>query len=508
MAQSARSRAAFISILTILIALHLVLIATTRLFPFIDLPNHLAAATIHRHLNEPGTNFAAYYLPDLFPKPNVFHALFCSIPLFPSVESANRAFLALYAVLLPLSLLLVIARLGGNRWFSLLSFPLLYNYNLSWGFVGFAFSIPIVFFFLYLLIEHLRDGSIWYRYVASILMVFLFFVHALAAIFASVLLLACIFLAGRRSFSWAAQRCAMILPVLTMLIAWWKVEASHYGGQGTARFLGTYYRQEYFTTFVDRRSIFFLDNNHLFEGSNGYLIGLAFSLCIILPVLVLLILRRRPCNHWGSVEGRFSLALLIPALACFIILPNQIPRQAILYQRFSVLVLLSVIVLGSTLMRRPLRMPAAAGIVAACLLHFLLWAGYFIDFNRENAGFRSSFLPDGRRGGVLAGLVYDYRFRGKPVYIHFPSYYIIWQRGVASTKIVDYRFGIIRRKVGHRELPLYEEWIGVLPEYDGRYENVDFLLVRGDPTPGHTEDLAGFTPLRAEDAWTLYKRMK
>jgi hypothetical protein len=508
MAQIARGRASFIAILTILIALHIVLIATTRLFPFTDLPNHLAAATIHRHLNEPGTGFAAYYLPDLFPKPNVFHALFCSIPLFPSVESANRVFLALYAALLPLSLLLVIVRLGGNRWFSLLSFPLLYNYNMSWGFIGFAFSIPFVFLFLYLLIEHLREGSVWYRYAASLLMVFIFFVHALAAIFASVLLLACIFLAGKRTLSWKAQRCAMILPVVTILIAWWKVEASHYGGRGIARFLGTYYRHEYFATFGDRKSIFVLDNIHLFEGNDGYLIGLVFSLCIVLPVLILLLRRRKPGDGRGGVEGRFSLALLLTALACFIILPNQIPRQAILYQRFSVLVLLSVIVLGSTLVRRPPPVPAAAGIVAASLLHLLLWTGYFIDFNRENAGFTSSFLPDGRRGGRLAGLVYDYRFRGKPIYIHFPNYYIIWQRGVASTKIVDYRFGIIRRKVGHRELPMYEEWIGVLPEYDGRYGGMDFLLVRGEPGPGHIESLAGFTPLRAEGAWMLYKRTK
>ena len=119
----------FVIIFALLIALHLALIWTTRLFPFTDLPNHLAAATINRFYEDPACSFSDYFTFELFPRPNVFHLLFCSLGIFPSVEFANRVFLSLYVLLLPLSALFFLRRTGGNHWHSIAAFVLLYKYR-------------------------------------------------------------------------------------------------------------------------------------------------------------------------------------------------------------------------------------------------------------------------------------------------------------------------------------------------------------------------------------------
>ncbi len=147
MAQSDRTKKLFPAIFAAFVLLHLGLLATQRLYPFVDLPNHLASATIVREIHDPSSELSRYYGVEKFPQPNTMFPYYCRLEIFPSVEIATRAFFCLYAILLPVAVLLIVRKAGGNQWFSLLSFPLLYNVNVTWGFVGFLFSIPLVLLF-------------------------------------------------------------------------------------------------------------------------------------------------------------------------------------------------------------------------------------------------------------------------------------------------------------------------------------------------------------------------
>ena len=167
----------------IFIILHLFLILNQRIYPFVDMPSHLAAATIFRYYNEPTNQFEKYYSIDMFPKPNIFYILFCSLKIFPSVEFANKIFLCIYAILLPLSVLLIIKKMKGNLWFSLLSFLFLYNFNLGWGFVNFIISIPFILLFIYFLIDYHHKKDIKGKVILTVFFLFLFLLHALAALF-------------------------------------------------------------------------------------------------------------------------------------------------------------------------------------------------------------------------------------------------------------------------------------------------------------------------------------
>ncbi len=140
-----------------------------------------------------------------------------------------------------------------------------------------------------------------------------------------------------------------------------------------------------------------------------------------------------------------------------------------------------------------------------CLVHLALWWSDFRSFNRENESFTGDFFPGHWKGKMLSGLIYDFRWRGSPVYIHYPGYYITWKKGIAATSIIGYRFGAVRRKAPITILPAYLEWIGRFQEYDGRYSSLDYLVVRGSAPAGHEHDTDGFEPLRSAGEWRLLK---
>ena len=88
----------------------------------------------------------------------------------------------------------------------------------------------------------------------------------------------------------------------------------------------------------------------------------------------------------------------------------------------------------------------------------LLWTEYFVSFNSTNKEFNRQYFEGVSNDYILSGLIYDYSYRGRSVYMHFQNYYIVWNKGIASTKIIDYRFGIINRKVNKEILPEHYDW--------------------------------------------------
>lgn len=510
-----REKRLFAALFVGMIALHVVLLLSARLYPFTDIPDHLAAATIVRHMGESSNPFAEYYRVDMFMKPNTFHVVFSSLAIFPSVEFATRIYFALYAALLPLSVLVAIRKLGGNPWFAFLSFLLLYNYNVSWGFVGFVFAIPLVIFFCTFFVLDARGvaGSPRIIWAAAALAV-LYFVHVLAALFCLLVLVLGAVVPPRKALgepgaSPGRARAARALggvvlaalPLVALIAAWWHSEARDYTGPGVFSFLRGYYGSAFVRTFAGRWSFPIRENYALFKGAAGYAVAALFSLAIMAPAAALSF-RRHPAPR--GTRGAAVLPLALGAALCYVLLPNELPQQAVLYERFSVFVLLALVMYCGARAPVALRGAGAAALVAVAVLHYALWANYVFDFNRENAGFDRAFLRPAASGENLAGLIYDYRYRGRSIYIHFPSYYIVWERGVATANITEYRFGPVRR-AGVHGLPRYLDWVGKFDNYDGRYRDMDYILMRGTE-PGAGGFLGDFKVARTAGRWSLYER--
>ena len=139
-----------------LIVCNAVIMIVLNIYPFIDLPMHLTQATIFRYFGEPDNVFNEYFT--IHPaalQPNTFHFLFCTLKIFPSVEFANKIFICFYVLLFPISVLLIIKKFNGNVWYAVLSFLFLYNFSVTWGFMGFMMGIPFILLLLYFQFDYI-----------------------------------------------------------------------------------------------------------------------------------------------------------------------------------------------------------------------------------------------------------------------------------------------------------------------------------------------------------------
>ena len=491
-------------------AAHAVLIASLRLYPFVDLPNHLASATILRFAGQPGNRLADFYtVPTLF-KPNVTHLAFCGLPVFPTVESANTAFFIAYVVLVPLITLLCLRALGGNPWLSLLAFLPLYNFSVGWGLVDSVAAIPLTLLLFLLLVRHFERPTAGTSVATSVALALIFFAHAQALLFGLVLFGTMAVVRFRGGIGRTVRHLLLAVPAVGIFGLWWvrdwaKTEPSG-SSTGTFHALADYYLHGYLPSFPHRLSPLVLADNTFLGKSFPYVaVGLAFfGLLCVLAIAGLSRMVRAVGGRatWSRLEA--PLTLLACSTGCYFLLPEDLPGHQFVSQRFAVFVLLALVLTAGVAAGRLLGRLAIGAIVAAVVLHLVLWSSYFLAFQDACKGFDRGILPKDDRG-PMAALIYDRYFRGQPVFIHFPNYEIIWNRGVATTKLVDFRFGVVRRRVTADELPVYHDWVGPEDPYRGWYAALPAIVVRGAVPETDRSYLEGFRVAATAGSWTLYQ---
>jgi len=486
-----------------LLLFHVVLISQQRLFPFIDLPFHLASASIIKNYNETGNVFQDYYQIDMSLQANVFHLGFCLNPLFPSVEAANKAFYILYVCFLPLAVLFAIQAAGGTLWFSLLSFLLLYNNNVIWGFTGFSIGIPTFFLLIGLLLKSGRKPTPALLVSMALVFILLFFMHAVIALVAMMFFMIWVVLLTKPDVPGLMTRCLAVVPTCGLFIVWWAgLPLSSYQ---TLETLMKYYRAEFWTTFRARELLLYADYSSLFAGPAGKVAG--FMVVSLIGGLLLIGLCRG-VDRSNCVRSGQKFRVVLLATSFFMVLALVSPYDIrelcwYFYPRFAVFVLLLLIILGSMVWRGRMNRFMIVLICCAAMVSSGLWWDYFRSFDRENDEFRSEFLPRDKTAR-MAGTMYDFRYRGRPHYIHFPNYQIIWNNGIATTRLIDYSLKAVHRTTDFKVLPLYHEWITADNPYDGRYSHLEYILVRGSIPRGDLTHFSDFSCVARSDKWSLY----
>lgn len=488
------------------ILLNAILIIFSPLLPFVDLPNHLAEATIYRYYGAPGNSFTTYYqlVPWYFP--NQFHIWFCSLEIFPTVEIGNKAFYILYIALLPISIYLIVKALGGNKWISLLSFTLVYGYNVTYGFSGYTISIPIVFLLFYFIIIDFKRSALLLKSIIALLLILLFTMHAQVALFGGLIYGFCSLYRYRKSFKGLALAFATTIPLILLVVNWWVLKEST-PEQSTLEYLVNYYSSTYFRNFAERLGLVAYENFQLREGIAGILLALFLTLLLVLPVFVGWRKFWRNALQNFLKEGNIYITIfLIITFGCYFFLPNELPGQSPISQRFNIFFWLVLIIFISLYLPELNRKFIGIYVVATLTVYSILWGEYFIAFNRENQDFNEEYFANVDNDQKMSGLIFDYSFRGRRVYIHFQNYFITWQKGISSSKIIDYRFGVINRKVDTAVLPEHYDWS---PQQKGfldslPYKKVDLLLVKGDyPTKENHVD--AFSLVSQKGPWQLFK---
>lgn len=494
----------FLYLFSALIVLQIITMWTPRIYPFVDVPNHLGLATIFRHYDEPDNHFNQFYEINTVLKPNTFHIYFTSLALFPSVEFGNKIFYCLYVLLLPVSVLLTIKKFRGNPWFAMLSFLFLYNYNVSYGFVGFTIAIPFFFFLFALIPDHLQQNKFWPSLCIAALFIVIFFMHALAVLFALLVFCACTAYQKRFSCIHILKKSIAIIPIILLILYWWQKDTIQFEGPPLGPFIVDYYMHDYYQSILLRGGLFILDNYALFEGLQGYLAASIFSLFTVLIFLISIVSHKQSPQHTpNNHTTAYAVIFLLCSLACFFCIPLSLPGYGFLIQRFSVFVFLSIIILSSKLFRGEPSNLLKISLCLVALLHGICWYCYIKEFNKENISFSKEFFDGCGRDTILTGLIFDNQFRGRPIYKQCADYYIAWAQGIAATRLIDERSFALRKKTG---------WNGITPYIDHhQYKNInklvgiDYILIRGDIPENIKKFFSHFKLAKSAGKWALFK---
>jgi hypothetical protein len=278
------------------------------------------------------------------------------------------------------------------------------------------------------------------------------------------------------------------------------------GGGGGSTSLWNYYSSVYLPTLHQRLGFFIWDNYSLFEGRPGVFLASFFALFIVsfsfLPVTLSIGKRR-------SVPPplRYAFLFLGVSLIWYLLIP-RVEGFNYSYMRYSVFCLLAVVIVGSIVDPGIGQRTRTIYLCIVVVVHLLLWSNYFCEFDKDNRMFTGDIFPDSKTAR-LAGIITDYKYRGQPVYIHFPNYHIIWNRGIATPKFVDiaevWRIG---RKADHAILPPYNEWIGRTADSDPRYLDLDHLIVRGEMDQSLAVYKNRFAVVKSAGPWRLLENRR
>lgn len=491
-------------VIALFVLVNAVFLFSMPLLPFIDLPNHLAEATIYRYYGEEGNVLANYYKPTPWYFPNTFHTVFCS--LFPDVEIGNKVFHILCIALMQVSTFIVIRQLGGNVWYGLLATLFTYNYNLTYGFVGFAISTPTLILLFYLILRDFEKDTPLLKIAIGALLILLFLMHAQNALFGLVLFGLMTLYRFRHSFRQILLRGIFIpLPLLILIFTWWFTRGGE-NEQSTSGYLLEYYKSHYLPDFLMRFRIVVFDNFQLREGVPGLILAAFLFLMILVPLIWF-----KPWRYKSSLglllpNYVYPIIFFLTGFLCYIMLPDQLPGQSPLFQRFCTIVILAFIIFASVWLKDVTTRGLKYFVITSIVVYSTLWFEYIYSFNQMNTTFNASLFKDVPNNMRMAGLIYDHKYRGRKVYIHFPNYFVVWNKGIAASKIIDYRFGVVRRVANESEVPFYTEYIGDGYKEIDDYRQLEYLLVKGKAPVSADVNLSGFTLMRDAGEWRLFQR--
>jgi len=430
--------------------------------PFLDWPQHLALASIVRHLHDPAWHFDMYEL-DLRPLPyRLFTWTTALLPL--PIGIAGRVVLGAALVTTPLALAFLLRTMGRDERLAWLAFPLLYGKILFLGYAPFLTGVP-----LWLLGTALADRHFTGRksgWTLGIVAVATYFAHGwpALALALSVALLAAIHRPPLR-------RLAPLAPFVAFLAYWIVVMATDPTLRATPDHPST-------VGVVFETPGEALGNvpAFLFEVHRGHVDDVLFT-ALLLVWAGLAIARRDPVTDWRG--ARLEILAGVWVVSYFVVpledgLAYDLPAR--------------------NLYLTALLLPAFAGalpfdrrevlVVPVVLVALAVPAFYTRELWRFAAEARpiQELAARASEGGRTLGLVYDTGngapFESAP-YLHSPQWFQVYRGGDASSSFAGFPLVPVRYRPGMR-LPSPDEWNPGTLDF-GQLSSWTRVLVRGRP---------------------------
>ena len=473
---------------------HLVPLWAVRFLPFMDLPQHLAAISVLNGLGDEETGFAAYFFTDLGSTPYLAYYLATDLlAQFCSVETANRLFLSLYVVLLPLGARSFLRAFGREPLLALLAFPVTYGTFLFMGFINFVTALPFLLFGLGAVARFCRDGGRWPFVGMVVNSVLLFFSHTQVFLlyFGSAGLYVLLAWPGWRRVGLAALH---IVPTLVLLVLWIAgsqvlagEESWREGNMGrNASPAGA----EWEDLGVSLRELPGRLVDAYRDGTDDFVVIL-----LGFAVVLLLLFRRPPETHGVRAWLREHAIELVSVvlLGLYFVLPTSFKWIWPLNWRLAPVVFL----VGLPWLRLPplgswwraaLAVPLAALALHSANNHYDKFRLF-----QDEVGPLTEVLAQAEPRRRLMGLIFD---KGSGVmthtlapYIHFAQYYPVWRGGMADFSFANFAQSPVRfhERTGPPKLPVRWEWTPERLRYPDSPAGVagyyDYYLVRAQGWP-------------------------
>jgi hypothetical protein len=472
-----------------------------RFLPLLDLPQHLAIATVLLHHGDPAWRLAEYFQPqrtELTPYWTHYLALESLGRLMP-VGAAARVVLTAYVFALPWAVMALARALGRTAAAGLLAAPLALNANLYYGFIAYCSGVVLLLFGLALLVRQLDAPRPGRAAGLVVLAAAIFFTHVQA--FAFLALAAPVLAFAGEGPAWRrALRALPLAPTALGLFVPWlylgttpRPGAERYFpplGEPGARYEGLGDRVAGLPAAIA---------GSYQDHSDDWLLG-AWAVTVTLAAWS----SRRSAAAGETVGGgRKALALVATALVCSLALPFSIQGQWNIGPRFAWVMAL----LLPTLIRRPpVWVPAATLVLAGAVAAHAAW--HHARFDREAGPFDRALgaLPPGAH---VLGLIHDPRGQvlERWPYLHFEQYAVVRGGGLAAHSFATHAPMPVRVRPEARA-PVPSVWRPQDFRYHLHGKSFDHFLVR-DPT-GHADTLAALgaevTEVFREQAWTVYRR--
>ena len=131
-----------------------------RRLPIVDLPEHLHLISVMQRLTDPTTLYPEFFqLRKGFTSYLGYYYSVDALSAFMTLEIANRVFLSLCVLSLPLSVAFLLRTFRRATWPALLTLPLAYGDSLAWGFINSSVSFSFAIFTAACFVRTIEDAE-------------------------------------------------------------------------------------------------------------------------------------------------------------------------------------------------------------------------------------------------------------------------------------------------------------------------------------------------------------
>ena len=456
-----------------------------------DAPQIAAQVAIYSQLNDPGFRFSGLFVRHT-QTPNLSgYALVYALRPMMGVVAACKLAVSGALFLLLITWALLIAELGGDSRMALLTVPGFYGFPFVWGFIGFLTAAPIGVIFVILALRYFRRPTLFRAVGLALLLLFVFFCHAMIAAFAAAL--TGLYAVSVHPTPRELMR-RLLPPVLVLLGAgiWWlrSIAANPITHKPTEWRIGW-----------DRAADLMID----VTGWPGEMVAALILVALLAPVLLLTGVRRN-LRCWLPVA-------LCAAIALFA--PHSLLGVDSVYERYALFMLpcLAIALPPST----PETNRRATWAVAWVAIFSLAWtagvAWRMTVFEDEARGF-STLLREMQPGHRVLALSCNRKskvFAGT-VFLHHPAWYAALKNGVADPSFACGNVGLVHYRPEKMPAVRFADFEFHPQQFDWRRDqgsSYRYFVVRSREELG-SRLFAGIPQVRLlahEDEWWLYENL-